>query len=1013
MLSSKMTEKGTLKYTSINELLQKAKVDYRNKKPIEVSKRLPIMYNNAAENAKQGNEEDQYIMLRRWLNSVEWLKTTQEYKTDKLYSPTHLNVNRINEVKKILAALKTKLDTRYEEQAKARILEKNINLEEMDIDNDAGVNPFMSSLDLQLPETPIRDPSAGDNEEMISCEQLFKLVLDIYGRYLIIDIRSKSHYENSRIRSNKCVNIPSSEIKSGALAHHFEKYLRKDRRAMQLYKERSAQYVDVTILLDWNTSSKTLGLNNPLTEFRKILENWDPGIINKKVTILDGGYKEWLTRYPAYTTNPNIAEPKLNNIPTEILDDIEYPEWIHFDDEDNLNKTREKKMLSLKSVNKEENTRKDVSTNEIGYKQMDVEILKIHNNIASKKSNNYMNTGSTVAKNDIVEVDKIKNSNDVWLELSDTPLKLEQEMKLSTRKKSNISVKPTVDRSKKPILLDTSTSETKTVLKLLRQQNELAKIHMRLEHNILEHERSLHDQYLTEYENSSGEAYIRDNSLKSLRQKLEEKKKEYKKLEDELVKYNSRFGPIQFNPADDMEKRSLEFNLAAAKFDMKNIAKEREKLGEKTAKIEYKDSPNKSDSSIHTESIKSDSSSTVCGLERSYSSPNLLQLIDRKAPRVDRTSKPQIPLHNQNGLHANEKISHISWANREERMTPVHGSVHPGITGLKNLGNSCYMNSIIQCLSNTTQLAKYFTDNLYTGDLNTNNDNNTQGQVVEEVAHVIKALWRGQYKSISPLDLKIAVGQYKLQFESYEQQDSHEFLTFLLDWMHNDLKRKCKVPLDMTVAEEAWNKAMGSMRSIISDLFFGHLRSTITCSYCEQSSTTYESFNSLTTSLPHSNRCTLNDCILKFVTGQKVIGWKCPKCQTPREATKKFDFVKLAPIVVIHLNRFAESGGWLEKRNTAVDFPLTDFNLKPYLVTDNNTPTISNIRSYNYSLYAMSNHYGTMEGGHYTAYCKNAAQNKWYKYDDQTVTEVTTNQVKSQNTSAYLLFYTSFSSNII
>ena len=65
------------------------------------------------------------------------------------------------------------------------------------------------------------------------------------------------------------------------------------------------------------------------------------------------------------------------------------------------------------------------------------------------------------------------------------------------------------------------------------------------------------------------------------------------------------------------------------------------------------------------------------------------------------------------------------------------------------------MNSIIQCLSNTTHLAKYFMDNLYADDLNTNNDNNTQGQVVEEVAQVIKALWRGQYKSISPLDLKV------------------------------------------------------------------------------------------------------------------------------------------------------------------------------------------------------------------------------------------------------------------
>lgn len=120
------------------------------------------------------------------------------------------------------------------------------------------------------------------------------------------------------------------------------------------------------------------------------------------------------------------------------------------------------------------------------------------------------------------------------------------------------------------------------------------------------------------------------------------------------------------------------------------------------------------------------------------------------------------------------------------------------------------------------------------------------------------------------------------------------------------------------------------------------------------------------------------DCMEKFVTGQKVSGWKCPKCQAPRDATKKFDFVKLAPIVVIHLNRFAESGGWLEKRNTAVDFPLTGFNLKSYLVVENTKTIVSNsIRNYNYNLYAMSNHYGTMDGGHYTAFCKNATQNKY------------------------------------
>lgn len=66
------------------------------------------------------------------------------------------------------------------------------------------------------------------------------------------------------------------------------------------------------------------------------------------------------------------------------------------------------------------------------------------------------------------------------------------------------------------------------------------------------------------------------------------------------------------------------------------------------------------------------------------------------------------------------------------------------------------------------------------------------------------------------------------------------------------------MPIEMTNAEKEWDKAMNSQKSIISDLFFGQLRSTITCSFCKQASTTYETFNSLTMSLSHSNRCTLN-----------------------------------------------------------------------------------------------------------------------------------------------------------
>ncbi|XP_029038135.1 ubiquitin carboxyl-terminal hydrolase 8-like isoform X1 [Osmia bicornis bicornis] len=991
-----MSDRGSLRYTSIKDLLLKAAINFKDKRPSDIFKRLPEMYNLAETARIQGDKENQFIMLKRWLNCIEWLKSTQEYKDGKTFSLSNMHFNQINEARKILKDLDERLNARYK-QIKQKS-EKSSSIEKMDIDNETGIDSPMSTVDgpLKLPETPTRDPLVGDNEEIINCDQLFQLMHKDDGRYLIIDIRPKSQYEVSRIMSDKSVNIPNTIIKPGALTSHFENYIHKDKKSLSLFRHRGAQYVDVIILLDWNTSSKTLTSDNHLNILRKILEDWDPGIKYKKITILNGGYAEWLTRYPAFTTNPNVTEPASSNVPDEILDNIEYPEWIHLDEEENI-KMRDSKT-NPKVANKENVTNKsNVSDEEIWHEHMDTDGDNV-----SMQSSNFTNS--------TVDVEKIPKSNPILRQHDNNSSKLQHRRSLSITKKNDVSAKPTVDRSNKPVSLNTSTLESKVVLKLMRRLKELAKSKQVLEEEILEEERALCMQDGTKHKSLNEEEYIRDN-LKTLQLKLKEKQNEYKKLEDDLTKYNVLADPIKLNFTEENEQDKLKLSLAVFKHRTRDISAERSKIREKASKINYKDlSSKENESNTHKEPLKMNNNSSIGGLERSYSSPNLLQLIDRKAPQIDRSSKPQ-PSPYQSGTYTDNKLSHLSWANREERMTPVHGSVHPGITGLKNLGNSCYMNSIIQCLSNTTHLANYLMDNLYVDDLNTNNDNTTQGQVVEEVAQVIKALWRGQYKSISPLDLKIVVGQYKLQFESYEQQDSHEFLTFLLDWMHNDLKKNSKIPSEMTIAEKAWDKAMESKRSIISDLFFGQLRSTITCSICKQSSTTYETFNSLTTSLPHANRCTLNDCILKFVSGQKVVGWKCPKCQTSREATKKFDFVKLAPIIVIHLNRFAESGGWLEKRSTAVDFPLTGFNLKPYLVADSNT--ISNMRNYSYSLYAMSNHYGTMEGGHYTAFCKNAAQNKWYKYDDQTVTEVTVNHVRSQNTSAYLLFYTSFSSNII
>lgn len=278
-----------------------------------------------------------------------------------------------------------------------------------------------------------------------------------------------------------------------------------------MFRCRGAQYVDVLILFDWNTSSKTLTSDNPLNVLRKILEYWDPGISYKKITILDGGYAEWITRYPQFTSNPKVAlDTASNNVSNEMLDNIEYPEWIHSDDEDNM-KSHESKTNNSKSVNQKKNVSKvTILSDKLLFKSGDSELS---NNISLPvHSNNLTNTS--------LEATRIPKANTTLRPYDSSLLKLQHKRASSIMKKNDTPLKPTVDRSNKPVSIDTS--DANLVLKLMRQLNELAKCKQALEQEILEQEHALYMQQGVTYKGSNEEDYIHGN-LKSLCLKLEEK----------------------------------------------------------------------------------------------------------------------------------------------------------------------------------------------------------------------------------------------------------------------------------------------------------------------------------------------------------------------------------------------------------------------------------------------------------------------------------------------------------
>ncbi|XP_008497301.2 ubiquitin carboxyl-terminal hydrolase 4 isoform X1 [Calypte anna] len=184
----------------------------------------------------------------------------------------------------------------------------------------------------------------------------------------------------------------------------------------------------------------------------------------------------------------------------------------------------------------------------------------------------------------------------------------------------------------------------------------------------------------------------------------------------------------------------------------------------------------------------------------------------------------------------------------------------PGLCGLSNLGNTCFMNSALQCLSNTPPLTDYFLEDKYEAEINQNNPLGMRGEIAEAYADLIKQMWSGRQSHVAPRMFKTQVGRFAPQFSGYQQQDSQELLAFLLDGLHEDLNRVKKKPYlelkdangrpDLEVAKEAWENHRLRNDSIIVDIFHGLFKSTLVCPKCSKVSVTFDPFCYLTLPLP-------------------------------------------------------------------------------------------------------------------------------------------------------------------
>ncbi|CAK9317547.1 unnamed protein product [Citrullus colocynthis] len=344
-----------------------------------------------------------------------------------------------------------------------------------------------------------------------------------------------------------------------------------------------------------------------------------------------------------------------------------------------------------------------------------------------------------------------------------------------------------------------------------------------------------------------------------------------------------------------------------------------------------------------------------------------------------------------------------------------------GLRGLNNLGNTCFMNSVLQVFLHTPPLSNYF--------LNDHHNRETCskrpiGQLCLpcDIDCIFSAVFSGDHMPYSPAQFLYSWWQHSATLACYEQQDAHEFFISVLDRIH-ERERKSR----------SQDKENGDCKCIAHKAFSGQLRSDVTCMTCGFTSTTYDPCVDISLDLDtqdfssrniagksskladFSSKSTLSGCLDLFTRPEKLGSDQklfCQNCQEKRNSVKQMSIRRLPLVLCLHIKRFEHS--FVRRTSRKIDrylqFPFS-LDMIPYLSSSIIRNRYGNRifasegdeldTSSKFEIFAVVSHSGTLESGHYVTYLR--LRNQWYKCDDAWITEVDEEMVR--NSQCYMMFY--------